>query len=1370
MKTVRIKNKSRSVDIFQCKVYHTTIAPGNLLTTAVSSSGVFTGLDLFNGINFRVEDNTDLFLIESITFDSCTGTLCKSCNNTGSGSISGNTFNTSVNFYVNSGLYGKVTYEGEFTGSVDSANDANLTGIANNFTVFSTLTLTSTSDPNYVFEGWYDNAARTGTALSTNTQVDITSGSFGGNTNWYVKYENNEPSFRLNTVDGAVITAFSAQRNENAAAEDIATFYFSDIDLDPLTIVTGNDPDGHFSFTTYTGDNDEDNYVILTQVTSSLDYEYKTSYDLTLSATDTKSTTSLPINITVVDNIAPTVVGSTLSDFGENPNNGENVGDLSGNVTDPEGDTITFISFTAAGASQNGTSIDLTSYGGSGYSDPSSDPFEMSSAGIITSKDDVWLNHKLIDSYTYTLSVKDDYNDIVTGTFTIPVIADADTVTISTDGDSQVYVVESGTATNLVYDNTSGNSGAVAQFTSNKTVTWSVSDTNSFLSINSAGQLSLIGSISPTYEDGDDFQAVITATDANGRTATIPITVNITPDQVAPSILGFGTSSIAHIRESAITSDPVYTSVFMTSGTEVKMTSDQAVNWTAEPNYLQVDSNGYLTLASNISGSAIIHPTEVASKIIATNLYGTTGSFDFTLKIKENLAPVITFTDVFSPNPTDTQTATGVTLVTASISDQEGDTIEHGSFTFTDASNQLEAVRDNDLYYIKAKNQLSASTDYPYTITITDVHGFSVGSGTDTITVDAGARYLQLRKHTPLPTTVSGSIEETSPDNIGVFELTGENIVDGTKVDYIWFTSSYDAIGDGIDSYAIPGVDFTYSDSEFVMNNNTGSITVTIVEDKIGEIHNEKLNLYLVDYGTRVTMHSASLASSSWPVLDNAGNVIKDSNNSTFIINEIMQIRDTSTSYISLTVDKTSINEGDTAIFTLTSQNVPDGTEVPFTFHTGAGNLATEGVDFTTNAAPSNKFVIVSNTATVDVTAAIDYLAENIESLYVRLDTVDSIGNNTHQLIKGVDINNVSLTQPKIYIYDNKAEAEDVLFNYTSSFVDTLSTLETNHVDGLAGAVLIHTSDSEVTIGNTVGDEDASFLGSRITSFRAKTTRDANTNGYFVNVIRYDKTLHSHTTIAESNFDVTAAPLYTDVNVADIILEANGEPSQNFSYMIEVQDGIGGLVLNSTSFELNYNDENSIATVDAVKAITSFTHSLGAIQTSNYSRTLGIEKHNSQVPPHIITTTNGIISGSLVANFASGSIGDDLINLRDTNEAILLASASIDTSLEIALRNRGNLTTNPFQGQVVIAYPSGSSMTVPLTIEDSNNSGSAGAVFSFKQDTDAWAIGSGSIHKLTLNAPLDGYLDWFIFGSAIQVDVKTGLQVRLNDTSGSNLS
>lgn len=1217
MKTVRIKNQSRSVDIFQCKVYHTTIAPGNLLTTPVSSSGVFTGLDLYNGINFAVPDYVDQFLVETITIDNCTGATCTACTNKGSGSISGNTFNDNQLYYINSGQFGRVDYEGEFSGSVNSSNDANLTGVGNNFTTFPNFTLTSIPDNSYQFEGWYNNAARSGSALSNNTQVDITSGSFGGNVNWYVKYANNEPSFRLNAVDGTKMTAFSDDRNENAIAEDIATFFYSDLDLDPLTVTVNSGSTDHFNLRIETGSTPAENFVVLSQTTSSLDYESKINYNLSVTATDGNDSTTIPIVITVIDNLAPIVASGILGAFGENPTNGELVAELSGSVTDPEGDPISFLSFTPVSASIYGVPVDLTSFSGSGYTDPSADPFVMSGAGKVISKNNVWLNYKIIDKYIYELSVKDDYNDIVTGTYLISIQPDAGTVTIGTDGDNEVYVVESGTATDDVYEDTSGYTGSIASFTSNKTVTWSVTDPNSLLSINGSGQLSLGGSISPTYSDGQSFTAEITATDADGRFATIAITVHITPDVTVPQVIGlFGTSSQAHVIESSIATEPIYYSSFMTSGTELVMTSDQVVTWTIEPNYLQVDSSGNVTLKDTISGSkTIMHNLVVASKVTATNLYGTTGSAEFDLFIRENESPNFTFTNTFSSNPTSNEALTGVTLVTASISDPEGDAIEHGEFTFVESTGQLEAVRDNDVYHINALNDLSGGVSYTYTTSITDIHGFSIGSGTGVITVDQGA------------------------------------------------------------------------------------------------------------------------------------------------------------GYISLTASKTVLSEGDPVTFTLNSQAVANGTEVGFTFHTGSvmGNPgAVDGVDFTTSAA-SNKFIINNNTATFVVDTVLDNLTEPTEIFYLKLDEFDSVGTNTQQLEVGVSIDNVNVIQPKIYIYDNQASSKDISFDYTSSYVDTLSTLSTTNNDGIGAAVLIAESDSEVTIGNTQGLTDRPFLGSAITGFKVQSKRTANLNGYFVNIIRYDKTLHSHTTIAESNYHVTDEALTVNANLADIILASDGKPDQNFSYMIEVQDGIGGLVLDEVSFTLNYNNADSTATSDSYLG-TPFTHSTGTIQNYHYFRTLGIEKHTSTVPPTIISTTNGMISGSLVSHLASGSLGDTQIDLRDSKEAILLATASIDISLEEALRQRGNIFSYPFQGQIVIAYPSGSSMTVPLTIEDSNNSVNDGAVFSYNQDGGDWVIGSGKIHKLTLNSALDGYLDWFIFGSSNQVDTKNGLEIRLNDTSGSNLS
>ncbi len=1216
MKTVRIKNKSRSVDIFQCKVYHTTIAAETLLTTPVSSSGVFTGLDLFNGINFVVEDHVDQFLIETITIDNCSGNSCTSCTNKGSGSISGNTFNNNQLFYINSGQFGRVDYEGEFSGSVNSSDDANLTLVSNNFTTFPNFTLTSIADYPYQFEGWYNNAARSGSALSTNTQVDITSGSFGGNTNWYVKYANNEPSFRLNAVNGTEITAFSDSRNENASPEDIATFYFSDLDLDPLTVSVDEGSTDHFNLKVETGSLAADNFVILSQVTSSLDYESKTNYNLSVTATDGTTSTTIPITITVIDNLAPVVASGRLGTFGENPTNGELIGELSGSVSDPEGDPITYVSFTPVSASIYGAPVDLATFNGSGYTDPSADPFEMSATGKVISRDNVWLNHKVIDKYIYALSVKDDYNDTVTGIFNVVIQPDEDTVTISTDGDNEVYVVESGTATDNVYDDNSGYTGSIASFTSNKTVTWSVTDPNSLLSINGSGQLSLGGSITPTYSDGDSFNADITATDADGRFATITITVHITPDISVPQVNGlFGTSSQAHVIESAVASEPIYYSFAMSAGTELVMTSDQAVTWDIEPNYLQIDSSGAVTVKTDISGSkSVYHNLVVPGKITATNLYGTTGSANFDLYIAENKAPEFTFTNTFSSNPTTNEALNGVTLVTASISDPEGDAIEHGEFNFVESTGELEAVRDNDVYYINALNDLSGGVSYTYTTSITDIHGFSIGSGTGVITVDQGA------------------------------------------------------------------------------------------------------------------------------------------------------------GYVSLTANKPTVSEGEIVTFTLNTQAVPNGTEVGFVFNTGSAYvlpLATEGIDFTTNTA-TNKFVINNNTATFDVNIILDNLTEPTEIFYLKLDEFDTLGNNTQQLEELVTINNVNTIQPKIYIYDNEASAVDVSFDYTSSYVDTLTNLFTSNNAGAGSEQLIDESNSEVMIKDTYAFSDHPFPGSKITSFSVSTKRTANTNGYFVNIIRYDKTLHSHTTIAKSNFHVTSEGLVLQANLADIILAADGTPSQNFSYMIEVQDGIGGLVLDEAMFALEYSDRENTPINDSYAA-TTFTHNTGTIQNYHYFRTLGIEKLTSTVPPTILSTTDGMISGSLVSHLASGSLGDTQIDLRDSKEAILLATASLDTSLEEALRQRGDIFSSPFQGQIVIAYPSGSSMTVPLMIRDSNDSTPDGAVFSWKQDSDDWYIGDGGVQMLTLNAPLDGYSNWFIFGSANTVNVKSALQIRLNDTSGSNL-
>lgn len=173
MKTVRIKNTVNSADMVTLQIYHTSITGSNLLTSSVSSSGIFTGQDLFNGLEFQVEDNIEQFYVKNLT----------RCTNIGSGSLSENS-NYVAYYYVNPGTNSSVQIDGEST--VTRSSDSTT---RHNFSLYPTLTLESLPTYPLEFTAWYSNSGFTGSALSTSNPVTISSGSFGGITTWYAKSE-----------------------------------------------------------------------------------------------------------------------------------------------------------------------------------------------------------------------------------------------------------------------------------------------------------------------------------------------------------------------------------------------------------------------------------------------------------------------------------------------------------------------------------------------------------------------------------------------------------------------------------------------------------------------------------------------------------------------------------------------------------------------------------------------------------------------------------------------------------------------------------------------------------------------------------------------------------------------------------------------------------------------------------------------------------------------------------------------------------------------------------------------------------------------------------------------------------------------------
>ena len=182
-------------------------------------------------------------------------------------------------------------------------------------------------------------------------------------------------------------------------------------------------------------------YIDISTNTGSLDYETYPSYNFSLTASDehkiagqdADSFVTLPVSISVADNAHPTINNQSLSSISENSSNGASVGSIS--AADVDSDTITFSDFTLYKLELDNANVSSGSYGGTSQaSDPHENPFQMTSAGVVTRKTGVHINSDIINEYQYTVIVKDNFNTASNeGIITIP-ISDDTPASISTNG------------------------------------------------------------------------------------------------------------------------------------------------------------------------------------------------------------------------------------------------------------------------------------------------------------------------------------------------------------------------------------------------------------------------------------------------------------------------------------------------------------------------------------------------------------------------------------------------------------------------------------------------------------------------------------------------------------------------------------------------------------------------------------------------------------------------------------------------------------------------------------------------------------------------------------------------------------------------
>jgi hypothetical protein len=172
-------------------------------------------------------------------------------------------------------------------------------------------------------------------------------------------------------------------------------------------------------------------------------------------------------------NTAPTIADQSMSAVPESSSAGYEVGLIT--ATDVEGNVITFGAFTISNVFLNSNpSVNLTSsLGGTSLFDPSIDPFQANSSGVITRKNGVFLNADVADRYVYLATATDAFSTATgSGLITIPISQDASS-SIGNNGNNY-YIIESGITGDNLTTNSNGRTAGDITFTSAVSQMWIV--------------------------------------------------------------------------------------------------------------------------------------------------------------------------------------------------------------------------------------------------------------------------------------------------------------------------------------------------------------------------------------------------------------------------------------------------------------------------------------------------------------------------------------------------------------------------------------------------------------------------------------------------------------------------------------------------------------------------------------------------------------------------------------------------------------------------------------------------------------------------------------------------------------------------------
>lgn len=246
-----------------------------------------------------------------------------------------------------------------------------------------------------------------------------------------------------------------------------------------------------------------------------LDYENKTSFTLTVRATDTE-----PLSDTAVITI------NILDESDEPPSMGDqsfNVAENSANNT-----TVGTIDFTDIDVNDSHT-FTILSGNGTGLG-----AFQIDSTGKISVKDTAQLNHETTPTFVLSVKVQDEGGQEDTATITINV----------TDVNENPNVSDQQFSINENAANGAGVGTVVATDPDGGALTFSRSGTTAFNINAGTGQVTVADSAQLDFEGDPSMTFVVTVTDNGGKTDTATITVNLNDVNDPPRVTGEGIADV----------------------------------------------------------------------------------------------------------------------------------------------------------------------------------------------------------------------------------------------------------------------------------------------------------------------------------------------------------------------------------------------------------------------------------------------------------------------------------------------------------------------------------------------------------------------------------------------------------------------------------------------------------------------------------------------------------------------------------------------------------------------------------------------------------------------------------------------------------